>query len=308
MVINPLPNSIGGFCCGPTLIRLANRAKRMEFAQLAAFAGSTAPSAYFPVRMWYLRRKRQQASRGLIVAVLCIAALSCLAAGLARAENAVPAFEAANKLYEEGKFAEAAGSYGKLLDAGHASAALYFNWGNALLKSGQIGRAIAAYRQAQRLAPREPDTRANLRYARSQVPSPTCAPNAWQRGLSSLTLNEWTMLAAGVLWVWLLLLAGMQWRPGWKPALKGFALPLGLAVLLSCGCLGAALYQDRFARVAIVVEKEAVVRFGPLPGSQTAFTVHDGAELRVLDQKDEWLQVTTDPRRIGWIRKEQVAM
>jgi len=26
----------------------------------------------------------------------------------------------------------------------------------------------------------------------------------------------------------------------------------------------------------------------------------------VLDQKDDWLQVSADPRRIGWLRREQV--
>ena len=27
---------------------------------------------------------------------------------------------------------------------------------------------------------------------------------------------------------------------------------------------------------------------------------------KVIDQKEEWLQVTTDPRRIGWLRRDQV--
>ena len=65
-------------------------------------------------------------------------------------------FEAANKLYEEGKYADAAASYERLLQGGQVSAALYFNLGNAAFKSSQIGRAIAAYRQAERIAPRKP--------------------------------------------------------------------------------------------------------------------------------------------------------
>jgi uncharacterized protein YgiM (DUF1202 family) len=35
--------------------------------------------------------------------------------------------------------------------------------------------------------------------------------------------------------------------------------------------------------------------------------VHDGAELRVVEQKGDWLQVTTDEKRFGWIQKSAVA-
>ena len=51
---------------------------------------------------------------------------------------------------------------------------------------------------------------------------------------------------------------------------------------------------------------EAVVRFGPLEESQSAYTLRDGSELDVLDEKDGWLQVLDDTRRAGWVRKEQV--
>src|SRR5204863_6861501 len=94
-----------------------------------------------------------------------------------RAENAPSVFEAANRLYFEGKFSEAATTYGILEQSGEKSPALYFNWGNALFKSGQIGRAIAAYRQAEALAPRDPDIRANLQFARKQRQAPTLSPN-----------------------------------------------------------------------------------------------------------------------------------
>ena len=34
---------------------------------------------------------------------------------------------------------------------------------------------------------------------------------------------------------------------------------------------------------------------------------HDGAELRVLDRKDDWLQVSDGARRIGWVKRSEVA-
>jgi tetratricopeptide (TPR) repeat protein len=218
------------------------------------------------------------------------------------------AFDVANKLYEEGKFAEAAAAYETMAKSGQASAALYFNLGNAFFKSGQIGRAIAAYRQAEQLTPRDPDLRANLQFARNQTPSPTLLPTRWQRWLGRLTLNEWTLLAAGAVWLWLLLLAVLQWRPTLRPTLRAYVLSIVILAGLLVACAAAALHETRFVRTAIVITGEVVVRYGPLAESPTAFTVHDGAELRVLDQKDEWLQVSTDPHRVGWLRRDQVVV
>jgi len=226
----------------------------------------------------------------------------------ARAEAATGGFESANKLYEEGKYADAAAAYQKLTESGMVSAPLYFNLGNAWFKSGQIGRAIAAYRQAQQITPRDPDLRANLQFARNQISGPTLSPSRWQRWLGRLTLNEWTLLASGAVWLWLLLLAILQWRPALRPSLRGYVLALAAIAALFCACAAASLRQTRFLRTAIVVTGEATVRYGPLAESPAAFTVHDGAELRVLDQKDEWLEVSAGPRRTGWLRRDQILL
>ena len=215
------------------------------------------------------------------------------------------AFDSANKLYEEGKFADAAAAYEKLTQSGETSAALYFNLGNAFFKSGQIGRAVAAYRTAQQITPRDPDLRANLQFARNQAQRPTLSPDRWQRWLGRLTLNEWTLLAAVAVWLWLLLLAVLQWRPALRPALRTYVFSLAILAGFLCACVGATLRETRFTRTAIVITSEAVVRYGPLAESPTAFTVHDGAELRVLDQKDEWLQVNAGPNQVGWLRRDQ---
>jgi tetratricopeptide (TPR) repeat protein len=226
----------------------------------------------------------------------------------AQAATSAAAFDAANKLYEEGKFTEAVSAYEKLAQSGEVSAALYFNLGNAFFKSGQIGRAIAAYRTAEQISPRDPDLRANLQFARNQTPGPTLPPNRWQRWLGRLTLNEWTVLAAGAVWLWLLLLAVLQWRPVLRAVLRNYMICLAALAALLCVCAAMALHETRFTRTAIVVAPEATVRYGPLAESPAAFTVHDGAELRVLDQKDEWVQVSAGPRRIGWLRRDQALL
>jgi tetratricopeptide (TPR) repeat protein len=238
---------------------------------------------------------------------ICSYLLVLLAALPLRATDLASGFDQANKLYEEGKYAAAADAYDKLSASGTASEALYFNRGNALFKAGQLGRAIASYRLAAQLAPRDPDLRANLQFARTQARggSPYRA-DPWQRYLETLTVNEWTLLAAAALWLMFALLALAQWRPELRRALRPWFLASSLAVLLLGISLGAVLVNTCFTTFAIVVVGEADVRNGPLDESASAFKVRDGAELTVLDRKDDWLQILDSGQRVGWLRQNQV--
>jgi len=56
------------------------------------------------------------------------------------------------------------------------------------------------------------------------------------------------------------------------------------------------------------VEHDVTVHSGPFAESQNAFTARDGAELEILDHKDDWLQVSDGTQRIGWLKREQVVV
>jgi tetratricopeptide (TPR) repeat protein len=226
----------------------------------------------------------------------------------APAANSETAFETANKLYEEGRFAEAATAYDTLIRSGGVSAPLYFNLGNAYFKAGQLGRAIAAYRKARRLSPRDPDIMANLQFARNQRQGSSVSISTFERWLGKFSLNEWTTLATVVLWTWLLLLSLTEMRPALKKPLRGTLLFLGVSSV-SLGILLIAVWRiERLSQVVLVAVPQASVRHGPLEESQVAFTVNDGAELRLLDRKGDWCQVTTGANRVGWLKRESVIL
>jgi len=215
-------------------------------------------------------------------------------------------FDSANRLYDEGKYTAAASSYEKLVEAGVMSPALYFNLGNSFFKSGQIGRAIAAYRKAEQMSPRDPDVQGNLQFARNQVQGPTMRPTRAQKALGRLTVNEWTVVTMAGLWVSLLLLATMQWRPGWRVSLRGLtAAIIGATVVLAI-CLILAWNGSRTSDIVIVIRPDTMVRNGPLESSQNSFTAQDGAEMRVIDKKTDWLQVTDSNGRVGWVNRDAV--
>jgi tetratricopeptide (TPR) repeat protein len=227
-------------------------------------------------------------------------------AGNVFAADANADFNMANKLYAEGKFAGAAAGYQKILQSGSVSPALWFNYGNAEYKLGQTGRAIAAYRRAELLAPRDDEVRANLEFVRKQVEGPTMSERWWQGWLGALTLNEWAMLAAGTFWLTFILFAARQIRPAWRSRLRGLTAGVVVLTILSCVCLGAAAAVHFTKQTAVIIEPEATARSGPFNEAQAAFTAHDGAELAVLNRRNDWLQVTDDSGRIGWLPRQQL--
>ncbi|MBC8096924.1 MAG: tetratricopeptide repeat protein [Akkermansiaceae bacterium] len=235
---------------------------------------------------------------------LAVAFVLCVLARATFAAEVESHFDAANQLYEQGRFAEAASAYDGLIRSNAVSSTVYFNLGNARFKAGEAGQAIAAYRNAQELSPRDPDLRANLQFVRNQIQGPNAQPDRWQSWLGRLTVNEWTILAAVPFWALLLLLTAIQLRPRLRATLRGFVWLGGMATVAFTALL-ISTWQTHSRPTAIVTTRDAVVRNGPLEESQSTFTVHDGAELKLLDQKNDWVQIGVGDR-IGWLKREQV--
>jgi tetratricopeptide (TPR) repeat protein len=246
---------------------------------------------------------RQNVGRAIVTCFsLFLISACCLAADVS------VDFNNANKLYEQQKFSEAAVAYEKIVETGNVSSALYFNLGNAFFKAGQTGRAIAAYREAEKLSPRDSDVKANLQFARDQVQNSRPPANTlWMQFLDRLTLNEWATLAASAFWLWFLLLILGQWKRDWAKAIRGYAIALGVLAVCSIGCTGFAA-QRYFIQDGVVIVPEAVVRRGPFDESQSAFSLRDGAEFTVLDKKENWLQIADTANRIGWVAVNQAAL
>jgi len=239
----------------------------------------------------------------------CLLLLFGAAAG-ARANAAADQFDQANQLYEEGQYAPAAAAYQKLAQTGPVAAAVYFNLGNAWFKAGQLGRAICAWRRAAELTPRDPDVRANLQFARNQpgVAAPAMPGSRWTRWVSLLTLNEWTGLASAFAALFFIVLTVRQIRPAWKKSTAGLVWALAAACVFGMACLGLALDARFGTQSSVVIVPEAVVRLGPDDKAASVFTVHDGAELLVLQSKDVWLEVADAANRRGWVPQNEVAL
>ncbi|HNQ90334.1 MAG TPA: tetratricopeptide repeat protein [Verrucomicrobiota bacterium] len=249
-------------------------------------------------------RRRSVAGLGLIGVWL-----ACwLLGGNAKAAGSFEAlFDQANQAYERGQFTNAIAGYQELLDAGRQSAAVHYNLGNAYFRAGKTGRAICHYRLAERLAPRDPDVQANLRFARGTVGAAVAPVPVWRRMLPRLSLVQWTWLTAACWWCFLGLLTALVCLPERRIVLRRGLFAALIALLLASAGLGLR-WRDEHARpAAVVVQPDSILRHGPLDESPSLQTLPDGQELTVLDEKDDWLQVSGASRGIGWLRRDRVA-
>jgi hypothetical protein len=219
---------------------------------------------------------------------------------------AAPRFDEANKLFEERKYKEAIAAYNSIAGERGVSPNLLFNLGNAAFRDGDLGVAVFNYRRAELLAPRDPDIQANLSFARDTVGAvPIHGPA--HRGLTYFTLNEISAACLVVYWLFAgCLIAGVL-KPSIKLPLRSTTFIMGATFVISLAFLLAA-YHEVSQPEAVVLAREAPIRYGPLEESQTQYTARSGTELRILEKKDNWLQVADGSNRIGWINASAVAV
>ncbi len=216
-------------------------------------------------------------------------------------------FDKANRLYETGSFKEASALYQAATTNG-VSANLFFNLGNAHFKANQLGKAIAAYHQSMWLDPRNPETIANLRFARDKVSLQPPPPTLRQRLLRQISLGEWTALASGTVTLLLLLLATRQLKPNAFAGKPAWILLPTVSALVSVILLAMASADHFLDERGFVIVPMAVIRNGPLEESPESFKTPDGTELRVHDRKGEFLEIETGLSQKGWIHSDSIEL
>ena len=155
---------------------------------------------------------------------------------------------------------------------------------------------------------RDAELRANLAFVRNQVQGATLRESSWQKWVSTLTLNEGTILTAVFFWALLGLLALRQLKPALAPKLRT-ATRLAVALTIFSGAILGLQAANHFnSAVAVVTVADATARSGPFDDAQSVFSARDGAELKVLNRHDDWVQVANNAGKIGWLSQKQAAV
>ncbi len=215
-------------------------------------------------------------------------------------------FQSAGALYDAGKFAEAAALYEKI---DPKPAHVYFNLGNALFRQEKYGLAELNYERARRLAPRDPDILANVRFTQQRlgVEEMNTPPKAWQRLLDSVvesrTLGEWSRYELVALWLTILAVAGAIWLPRARAGMILIAVVAGIVMGATASLL---VLQMRRAPTAIVVGGKSEARFAPTADATVHFQLPEGAKVAIREDRGEWIFVERVDGQQGWVKADAV--
>lgn len=202
--------------------------------------------------------------------------------------------------FEAGELDRAIDLWRPALDRGDPSGRLLFDLGNGWYRKGDLPRAIACYRAAQRLRPRDGNVHHNLALARSGlrgVPVPPGPSPAWTALLTSgeLGVSGALATAAGSA-------AAVAW---WRRRVAAWASLAAALVVVGLLATGLA-WRAGASEVAVVVDQAAVLRDAPQPEAGTREALPPGCEVRLLDRAGDFLLVEDGRERRGWVPRNAV--
>jgi len=270
------------------------------------------------------------------VAVLTAAALAiALATGAVRAQTDDPPqaiFAAGNAAYESGDFDAAITEYLRLVSRGAVDRDLYYNLGNAYYRSGDLGRAVLYYERARRIAPRDPDVKANLAVVRSLLRdrefqkrmgwparillwAPRHLSTAELFALTSILYLLFCVIALAFVLRRTRLVSGLYARlsvlsPGRLLGLtraQDFGLAMAVAGIVCAATAYAALgkhHVETDRRAAVVVDEEVAVYSGPNREATLQFKIHEGTIVRADETRGGWVEVALPGDLSGWVPVE----
>jgi tetratricopeptide (TPR) repeat protein len=209
--------------------------------------------------------------------------------------------------YESGRYAEAVAAYEQAVAVGVRNGVVYYDLGNAYFKNGALGQAIACYRRAERLLPRDPLVKGNLEFALARredkamqvaVPFPLSLLRAVYVRLS---LNEWIVMAT-CLYVFLCGLLLYRFLRRDRRLVVRLAL-YGLLALftLATATLGTKIHDERGIERGVIGVDKVSVMSGPGNDYTVEFWLHEGSEVQIEESRPDWLRVSLGAKLRGWI-------
>jgi tetratricopeptide (TPR) repeat protein len=240
--------------------------------------------------------------KGILLA-LCLGS-----AVVALGQTTLDRYNQGNEVYRQGQYLQAREQYLGVVEAGVRDPQVYYNLGNACFKAGRLGEAVLWYERALRLAPRDADISANLRFAQQRRADQTGEGAEQWLGEFYLfpTLDELS-LAFGFFFLTACALGGWRlWRRDWATWWRLWLFVASACLAVVAGAyLGARLYGQAQAQV-VVLAAEVTARSAPDLKETAVFVVHEGTCLLLARSEGGWVLVRLPSGPGGWVPAEAV--
>jgi tetratricopeptide (TPR) repeat protein len=223
-------------------------------------------------------------------------------------------YRKANLSYENEDYEKAISLYEMLLKMDRFSPDVFYNLGNSYFKLKKIGKAVLNYERALRLAPRDRDIKLNLKLARSMVVDKIESPD---RGfILSLLLHPYDRMninelsvASSFFYITIiaLLLCALFFAEKRKTifyiaGIAGFFLIVFTIFLVS------KIHNEQFEKEGVVISEKVDVRSGPKEDYLLQFSLHEGTQVQIVEERQDWFEIELSKDLKGWLPKDSVEL
>lgn len=220
----------------------------------------------------------------------------------------------AEQWYAEGKYADAADVYKKILTEGLESSELYYNLGNCYYKLGENTSAILNYERALLLNPGDDMIRYNLKMAQQAIVDkiellPELFLIRWYKAVEThFSADQWGYISI-VLFIIFLVMAALFFYSR-VIGVKKTGFVAGIVVFfLTLGSIFFAMRQssrisDR--EYAIIITPSVTVKGAPDHSGTSLFLVHEGLKVRVIGELGSWYNIHLADGNEGWVAKSDL--
>ncbi len=245
--------------------------------------------------------------------VICIISLLCLPCSMLFAQTSDALFQKGNELYRQGKFAESAKLYQKIINNGEESAELYFNIGNVYFKTTDYPRAILYYERAKTFAPNDDAINFNLQLANVHVidnVEPMPSPLYWEMWNSTKSYFSLNQLSLFVIFNFIFLLVAVAIFLYTRSfVFKKIFLLLSIVSLVTTlsftSVLVGKVLQENSQQFGIILSEVVNVKTTPDENSGDAFVIHSGLKVQLLDTVGEWREIKLADGKVGWMKENE---
>jgi len=220
-------------------------------------------------------------------------------------------FYQGNSAYKEGKYEAAIDNYEKVISMGLESGNLFYNLGNSYFKRGELGKAVLSYEKALLLIPGDSDLKSNHEYVLSSLNLGSQPFGNWFEKLANrlfegTTVNFLTIFLSVIYIIAILGLICNLFFVGTGKSIKILFLVLIALFVFSATALNSKITY--LAKGAIVISKEADVKFEPLEGATTYFKLTEGSRVEILEKTENWYKIKRPDGKIGWSDKGKLGL
>lgn len=231
---------------------------------------------------------------------------------LASAQSPDEIYRKANLSYENEDYEKAASLYERLIEVDKISKEVFYNLGNTYFKLNKPGKAIVNYKRAKKLAPRDRDIKLNLALAENmgvdkiEKPEKGFILKAILFLYDGMSVNELSVFASVVYLIIIALLIFLIFMVERRKTILYTVGSLGILLIIVTVFLVAKIHGENFVKKAVIISNEVDVRSGPKEDYLKQFTLHEGTEVRVVEQRQNWYEIDLSKDLRGWLPKDSV--